>query len=57
MKLDMAKAYDRLSWSFLFNVLHKFDFGNDVIDIVRRIICNVWYSVLINGTKHEFQDL
>ncbi|XP_059281377.1 uncharacterized protein LOC132035076 [Lycium ferocissimum] len=42
IKLDMAKAYERLSWSFLFNVLHKLGFSSEWIDIIRRIISSVW---------------
>ncbi|XP_060183174.1 uncharacterized protein LOC132613143 [Lycium barbarum] len=40
MKLDMAKAYDRLSWSFLFKVLQRFGFCDNWIDMIRRIVDN-----------------
>jgi len=54
LKLDMAKAYDRLSWSFLIKVLKKIGFNNDWIDLIWRNISNVWYSIIINGTRHGF---
>ncbi|XP_071902080.1 uncharacterized protein [Coffea arabica] len=34
LKLDMAKAYDRVSWPFLIAVLRRFGFGERFIDMV-----------------------
>lgn len=34
VKLDMAKAYDRVSWIFLTKVLRKFGFAERIIDMV-----------------------
>lgn len=28
IKVDIEKAYDRLNWNFLFNILRKFGFCN-----------------------------
>ncbi|XP_060210567.1 uncharacterized protein LOC132637503 [Lycium barbarum] len=52
IKLDMAKAYDRLSWIFLTKVLRQFGFGEVIIDLVWRLLSNNWYSILINGQSH-----
>lgn len=49
LKLDMAKAYDRLRWSFLIKVLEKMGFDADVVDKIWRLVANNWYSILING--------
>ncbi|XP_059288533.1 secreted RxLR effector protein 78-like [Lycium ferocissimum] len=54
IKLDMAKACDRVSWFFLTKVLRKMEFGEMLIDIVFRIISNNWYSVLVNGQPQGF---
>ncbi|XP_055800831.1 uncharacterized protein LOC129870195 [Solanum dulcamara] len=54
MKLDMAKAYDRVSWIFLTKVLRKMGFSERSIDIIYRIVSNNWYSVLINGQQQGF---
>ncbi|XP_015160445.1 uncharacterized protein [Solanum tuberosum] len=54
IKLDMAKAYERLSWAFTSLVLRHMGFGEIFIDIVWRIMRNNWYSNIVNGTSHGF---
>ena len=50
----MAKAYDRVSWQFLITILRRFGFGERFIDMVWRLISNVWFSVLVNGVPYGF---
>ncbi|XP_059294448.1 uncharacterized protein LOC132047418 [Lycium ferocissimum] len=54
VKLDMANAYDRLSWRFLVQVLRKMGFAEVYVDMVYRLIANNWYSILINGQSFGF---
>lgn len=54
VKLDMAKAYDRVSWIFLTKVMRKFGFGERIIDMAWSILSNNKYSLLINGQSHGF---
>lgn len=54
VKLNMAKAYDRMSWIFLTKVMRRFGFRERTIDMVWRILSNNWYSILINGQTHGF---
>lgn len=49
LKLDMAKAYDRLNWAFLIQVLRSFGFREHFIDMMWRLISNCYFSVLVNG--------
>lgn len=49
VKLDMAKAYDRVSWIFLTKVLRSIGFSEVLKDIISKLLSNNWYSVLING--------
>ncbi|XP_060200309.1 uncharacterized protein LOC132628551 [Lycium barbarum] len=54
MKLDMTKAYDRMSWIFLTNVMRKIGFCEMFISFIYELVGNNWYSVLINGQPHGF---
>nr|XP_027108979.1 uncharacterized protein LOC113728817 [Coffea arabica] len=54
MKLDMSKAYDRVAWDHIIDVLRRFGFGEIFIDLVWRLISNVWFSVILNGASHGF---
>lgn len=53
VKLDMAKAYDRVSWIFLTKVFRAFGLLEMIIDMVWRLVSNNWYSILINGLSKD----
>lgn len=42
LKLDMAKAYDRVSWPFLMAIMRAFGFGEMWTDMVWQLVsgCN-----------------
>ncbi|XP_070011148.1 uncharacterized protein [Nicotiana sylvestris] len=50
----MSKAYDRVSWEFLCLFLRAMGFGEGWIDIIWRLVSNIWYSININGTRSGF---
>ena len=54
LKLDMAKAYDRLSWPFLLHMLRAFGFSEHWISLINHAISNSWFSVLVNGVPKGF---
>lgn len=54
LKLDMTKAYDRVSWFFLMKVLRKIGFSHIFVYLIWILVSNNWYSVLINGQAQGF---
>ncbi|XP_074359953.1 uncharacterized protein LOC141700078 [Apium graveolens] len=51
LKLDILKAYDRLEWSFVRNMMAKFGFSGVWIDRIMQFISSVSYSFLHNGEE------
>lgn len=54
IKLDITKAYDRLSWLSLTQVLRKMGFNERFISLIFGIVSNNWYSILLNGKPYSF---
>lgn len=50
-KLDLAKAYERLSWPFIRMVLTRMNFLDLFINIIMECILSISYSLLLNGHK------
>ncbi|KAL9668212.1 hypothetical protein QQ045_002588 [Rhodiola kirilowii] len=52
MKVDMSKAYDRVSWLFLVRMMRALGFNTQLCDLVYRTISRCFYSVLWDGTLY-----
>lgn len=50
IKLDMEKAYDRVEWHFLVDIMTKMGFASSWIDTVMSLVSTVSYCFKINGT-------
>lgn len=46
LKIDMAKAYDRVDWSFLLEVLKSFGFAHNFCKLIGECIKSPWFSVI-----------
>ncbi|XP_074314339.1 uncharacterized protein LOC141649551 [Silene latifolia] len=49
IKLDMHKAFDRVSWNFLMSALDLFGFPISWRNLIWECISTVTYSIMING--------
>lgn len=54
IKLDMSKAYDRVEWEFLHEVMKRMNFSEDWIGRVMKCVSSVSYSILVNGSPQEY---
>ncbi|KAL9660482.1 hypothetical protein QQ045_025297 [Rhodiola kirilowii] len=50
----MAKAYDRVSWSFSLGSFHCLGFNEQWCDLIYRCISNCWYTVRWDGNSYDF---
>ena len=49
IKVDMAKAYDRVEWCFLEKLLGVMGFPTHWISLISRCVSTVSFSILLNG--------
>ena len=49
LKIDLEKAYDKLEWSFIRDILFRANFLADLIDIIMSCVSMVSTSILFNG--------
>ena len=54
IKLDMSKAYDRVEWGFLFQIMQKLGFDARWTNLVMECIKTPSYAVLINGEPQGY---
>ena len=53
-KLDIEKAYDSISWEFLYQVMGRMGFSSRWLSWIKRCIPTASFSVLINGSPAGF---
>jgi hypothetical protein len=49
LKLDLAKAFDSLSWPFLFEALHQYGFSDHFLEWLAILLSSASTRVLLNG--------
>lgn len=53
VKLDMAKAYDRVEWVYLRNIMLKLGFNESLVNLIMKCVETVKLSVRVNGQLSE----
>ncbi|KAL9662694.1 hypothetical protein QQ045_027527 [Rhodiola kirilowii] len=52
IKLDMSKAYDRMSWSFILAALRASGCCEKFVDLIFRCISSPWFSMKWDGRRY-----
>ncbi|CAL8166302.1 unnamed protein product [Prunus armeniaca] len=52
-KIDLSKAYDRLSWNFIREVLWEVGIRGRILELLMSCICSVQYRAVLNGELTE----
>ena len=50
IKLDIAKAYDKLNWEFMEKMLGSFGFSLDWVEWVMGLVTMPFFNILLNGS-------
>lgn len=50
--IDLAKAFDRLEWEFLFNAIKKQGFSNHFVNLIAACISNTKFFLIVNVNLH-----
>jgi hypothetical protein len=53
-KLDMSKAYDRVEWNYLQEILLKLGFHERWVRLVMTCVTTTTFSIMINGLPRGF---
>jgi hypothetical protein len=54
IKVDLAKAYDKISWEFIWRVLMEIKFPEVLINVIMHSVTSVLTNVKWNGARAEF---
>ena len=49
LKIDLSKAFDKLSWDYIKNILATFGFSHTWIRWVMSLITSPFHSILVSG--------
>ena len=54
LKLDYENTYDRVSWTFLFDMLETRNFAQELISWIRQIVVGGSIGILLNGEDSSY---
>ena len=50
LKLDLSKAYDKLNWQFLAEIIKAFGVMEEWTNWVMNMVSSTFFSILVNGS-------
>lgn len=53
LKVDLAKAYDKVDWDYLKEVLSAYDFSHDWVKWIGNLTSSAFFSILVNGSPSD----
>ncbi|KAG8499905.1 hypothetical protein CXB51_006559 [Gossypium anomalum] len=53
VKLDMSKAYDRVEWNFVGEIMNRMGFAQEWTNSIMKCMSNVSYTTVVNGSIGE----
>ncbi|PKU82735.1 5'-3' exoribonuclease 2 [Dendrobium catenatum] len=54
LKLDIFRAYDNISWQFIYNIMQLFGFSLTFINLIKSCIKCPFFSLIISGKSFGF---
>jgi hypothetical protein len=54
IKVDLAKAYDKISWEFIWRILMEIKIPKEIINIIMHAVSSVTTNVKWNGARAEY---
>ncbi|GJZ07586.1 RNA-directed DNA polymerase, eukaryota, reverse transcriptase zinc-binding domain protein [Tanacetum coccineum] len=54
IKIDLQKAYDTISWSFLETILYRFGFHSRMVGWIMQCVQTAGFTICINGERHGY---
>jgi len=53
LKIDLEKAYDKLEWSFIRDMMIRANFPEDLVEIIMSCVSTVLMEIMVNGEALE----
>jgi hypothetical protein len=53
LKLDLARAFDSISWSFMFEVVRRMGFGERFLKWIALLLHTANTRVMVNGVPRD----
>lgn len=48
-KIDLSKAYDRLNWKFVFDILKEIGIRGQMLKLIMECVSSLSYKTIVNG--------